>query len=238
MGHAGARNHLRVAKDGWRAGEAVEEPDSGAKKNRRDVDVDFVEEARIQALLDDVSAVDPNGLPAGGGLGLAHGAFDAISHEVDSRVGSRPSGGDGVGQDECGPPGVISAPALGDLGCSFQRGETVFRGAHGGDERVRRESTATRAPHPGTRAGDLPLPLSLLPPPLAAASWWRLLCYRFERVLRRRLREERVHHLPDAFQEGRIAFRCPHCCQGMRLPLHQKLIARCPSCELEVACST
>ena len=71
----------------------VKESNSGAKKNRRDVDVDFVEEASIQALLDGVSAVDPNGLPVGGGFGLVHGAFDAVGHEVDSRVGSRPSGG-------------------------------------------------------------------------------------------------------------------------------------------------
>src|SRR5688572_2103166 len=43
---------------------------SGATKNRRDVEVDFVEEASIQALLDGVTAVDPNGLP--GGFCLAH----------------------------------------------------------------------------------------------------------------------------------------------------------------------
>ena len=43
-----ARDHRRIAKDGWRAGEVVEESNSGAKKNRRDVDVDFVEEPSIQ----------------------------------------------------------------------------------------------------------------------------------------------------------------------------------------------
>jgi len=68
--NADARDHRRVANDGWRAGEVVEESSSGAKKNRRDVDVDFVEEASIQELLDGVSAVDPNGLPGGGGFGL------------------------------------------------------------------------------------------------------------------------------------------------------------------------
>ncbi len=93
----------------------VEESNSGAKKNRRDVDVDFVEEASIQELLDGVSAVDPNGLPGGGCFRLVHGAFDAVGHEVDSRVGSRPSGGDVVGQYECWSPSVISAPAVGDL---------------------------------------------------------------------------------------------------------------------------
>ncbi len=67
MCNANARVHRRVAKDGWRAGEVVEESNSGAKKNRRDVDADFVEEASVQQLLDGVSAEDPNGLPGGGG---------------------------------------------------------------------------------------------------------------------------------------------------------------------------
>ena len=68
MCNADAPDHRRVAKDDWRAGEAVEESNSGAKKNRRDVDVDFVEEPSIQALLDGVGAVDANGLPGGGGI--------------------------------------------------------------------------------------------------------------------------------------------------------------------------
>ena len=38
----------RVAKLGWRSGEVVEESDSGAKKNRRNVDADFVEKASVQ----------------------------------------------------------------------------------------------------------------------------------------------------------------------------------------------
>ena len=56
--NADARDHRRVAKDGWRAGEVVEESNSGAKKHRRDVDVDLVEETRIQALLDGVGALE------------------------------------------------------------------------------------------------------------------------------------------------------------------------------------
>jgi hypothetical protein len=85
--NADARDHRRAAKDSWRSGEVVKESNSGAKKNRRDVDVDFVKEASIQALLDGVSAVDPNGLPGRGGFGLVHGAFDPVGHEVNSRVG-------------------------------------------------------------------------------------------------------------------------------------------------------
>ena len=37
--NADARDYRRVAKDGWRAGEVVEESNSGAKKYRREVDV-------------------------------------------------------------------------------------------------------------------------------------------------------------------------------------------------------
>src|SRR5215510_5181144 len=59
--------------------------------------------------------MDANGLPAGGGLGLVHGACDAIGHEMDSRVGSRPSGGNLVSKYECWSPRVISVPAVGDL---------------------------------------------------------------------------------------------------------------------------
>jgi hypothetical protein len=46
---ADARDHRRVAKDGWGDSEVVEESNSGAKKNRRDVDADFVEEAAFRS---------------------------------------------------------------------------------------------------------------------------------------------------------------------------------------------
>src|SRR4029077_689671 len=111
--NADALGHRGVAEDGWHTGEMIGAPNSGAKENRRDVDVELVDKASGQALLDGVSAVDPNGLPGGGGFGLVHRAFDAVGHEVDTRVGSRPSGGDVMGEDECGSPSVISAPALG-----------------------------------------------------------------------------------------------------------------------------
>jgi hypothetical protein len=118
----------------------VKQSNSGAKENRRDVDVDFVEETSIQALLDGVSAVYPNGLPGGGGFGLVHGVFDAVSHEVDSRVGSRPSGGDVVGKDECWSPSVISAPALGNV-------ESASTGEHG--TKSGRETTEVLGARPG-----------------------------------------------------------------------------------------
>ena len=59
--NADTRDYCRVAQDGGGAGKVVEEWHSGAKQHRCDVDADFVEEARIQQLLDGVRAVDPGG---------------------------------------------------------------------------------------------------------------------------------------------------------------------------------
>ena len=58
MCDADAWDYRWVAKNGLSDGEVVEESNSGAKKNRRDVDADLVEEAGIQELLDGVGAVD------------------------------------------------------------------------------------------------------------------------------------------------------------------------------------
>ena len=43
--NADTRDHRRVAKNGWRAGEVVKESNSRAKEHHHDVDVDVVEEA-------------------------------------------------------------------------------------------------------------------------------------------------------------------------------------------------
>src|SRR4030095_8698646 len=113
--NADTGDHGRVAKDGRRAGEMVKQSNPGAKKYRRDINGEFVEEPSIQQLLYGVRAVHPNILAGGGGFGLVRLAFDAIGHEVDSRVGSRPSVGDLVGKYECRSPSMISVPAVGDL---------------------------------------------------------------------------------------------------------------------------
>src|SRR5829696_384624 len=142
MRDADALNDHRVAKDGWRAGEVVEESNAGAKKNRRDVDADLVEEAGIQQLPDGVGAVDPDRLSGGGGFGLTHGGLDAVGHEVDGRAGTWPSGGNLVGQHEGRSPGVIPAPTVGHL-------EGASAGEHGAQ--LRRQTTNVL----GARRGHL-----------------------------------------------------------------------------------
>lgn len=70
-------------------------------------------------------------------------------------------------------------------------------------------------------------------PPLRVASRWRRLGYRL-RLLHHRLfpREEELRTDRDyAFQAGgRVAFRCPLCTQGMRVPSRRSLNATCPCC--------
>ena len=133
MCDADALDDGRVAEDDWGAGEVVEESNSGAEKDRGDVDVDFVEESSVEALLDGVGAVDSNGLPGSCGSGLVDGGFDAVGNEVHSRVGTWPPVGDVVGEHKCRSPGVVSAPSLGDV-------EGASAGKHGtqfGDETVK-----------------------------------------------------------------------------------------------------
>jgi hypothetical protein len=66
--NADARDHRRVAKDGWRAGEVVEESNAGAKKNRRDVDADFVEEAAFRSCWMVSAPWTPTDFPAAAAL--------------------------------------------------------------------------------------------------------------------------------------------------------------------------
>jgi hypothetical protein len=48
--NADAPDHHRVAKDGWHAGEVAEESNSGAKRNRHDVDVNVVEDVAVERM--------------------------------------------------------------------------------------------------------------------------------------------------------------------------------------------
>ena len=48
MCDAHPRDHRRVAKDGWHAGEVVEEPNARAEKHRRNINVKLVEESAVQ----------------------------------------------------------------------------------------------------------------------------------------------------------------------------------------------
>src|SRR5262249_30653445 len=109
------------------------ESNAGAKKHRREVDVDFIEEVRIQQLLDGIGAMDPNGLSGGRSSRLVHGALDAVGHEVDRRIRSRPSGGHVVGEYTGWSPRVVAVPAVGEC----ERAATGEHGAKPGREGAR-----------------------------------------------------------------------------------------------------
>ncbi len=69
-------------------------------------------------------------------------------------------------------------------------------------------------------------------PPLRVASRWRRFGYRL-RLLHHHLfpgDEELLTHRDYAFQAGQVAFRCPLCTQGMRVPCGRVLKATCPRC--------
>ncbi len=82
MCHTDPCNHFGIAEDKWRAGEAVEESNAGAEKNRGDVDVDFIKESSVEALLNDIGAVDTNGLPGRRRCGLFDSGLNPIGDKV------------------------------------------------------------------------------------------------------------------------------------------------------------
>jgi hypothetical protein len=80
----------------------------------------------------------------------------------------------------------------------------------------------------------------LTTPPLRVASIARRLSYRVSRWRASRRRVCRALGTADlyAFFDGYVSFRCPVCCQGLRLPQHHTLEARCPICTSMIPCVT
>ena len=80
----------------------------------------------------------------------------------------------------------------------------------------------------------------LAAPPFAHAGWWPRLLYRAHVWLARwRSRGPALGAEEDyAVHDGRVSFRCPQCCQGMRLPVGKRARATCPVCEHTMACVT
>ncbi len=76
--------------------------------------------------------------------------------------------------------------------------------------------------------------------PLAHASWRTRLLYRMWILLAWLRRRGPALGVDEdyAIHDGRVSFRCPQCCQGMRLPLGKRLRASCPGCASAVACAT
>ncbi len=76
-------------------------------------------------------------------------------------------------------------------------------------------------------------------PPLQSASWPARLGYW---VNKKRAAPRVEGRLPArrryGFGQDKVSFRCPQCCQGLRLPLDRTLEATCPRCRLCLPCRT
>jgi hypothetical protein len=94
---------------------------------------------------------------------------------------------------------------------------------------------ATRAYFDGQRRQELDLG-----PPLVGAGFWRRMLYRWVRwwIGLRGGHQELRGDRDFALSGGKVAFRCPHCAQSMRLPTHRKLKASCPACGRALRCET
>jgi hypothetical protein len=122
--NADARDHRRVAKDGGRDGEVVEESNTGAKKNRRDVDVD---PSRRQAFSNCWMVSAPwTATDFSGAAALAW--FTALSMPSVTNCTVELGRGHPAGMSwvstNAGPPIIISIPVTGDV-------ESTSTGEHG-----------------------------------------------------------------------------------------------------------
>ena len=103
----------RIAEEGGRVREVVEESYSPAKQHGREIDVNRIEQPGVQALLNRLSAVYSHRLRGGGRFRPGDGAFDAVGHELDRRAGPRPPVGHLMGDDERrDTPRVLAVPAV------------------------------------------------------------------------------------------------------------------------------
>ena len=99
MGDPGSRNDPHAFELNRLDAEMVKQPDTAAQQHWHEVDVEFVEQSGLEALLRDARGADGNILVPGDFLGLCYRAFDAIADEGEDRILSCPFAGDGMGHD-------------------------------------------------------------------------------------------------------------------------------------------
>jgi len=76
--------------------------------------------------------------------------------------------------------------------------------------------------------------------PLDRARISSRLAYRTEQIWGRWVRRWRgLSRLRSyGLEVDQVSFRCPQCCQGMRLPQRRRLKAVCPNCDIQLDCAT
>jgi len=99
----------------WLSAEMLEQSDAITEQDRRQVDMYFVEQPGLEALLRDTRGGDGHILVACGLLCLTNGAFHAVGHEGERRTLLDPFLWDGVGDNKTRGMGRIAAPGFGDI---------------------------------------------------------------------------------------------------------------------------
>ena len=119
----------RIPEHGRCVREVVEEAHSGTQQHRCQIDLELVEQPRVQALLDRLGAMHGHSLGAGSRFRSGDGAFDPVRDELDGRAWLWPAVGYLVGEDEGGHiQGMLTLPAVGGLECAPTREEGTHLG--------------------------------------------------------------------------------------------------------------
>src|SRR5262245_62594932 len=99
----------------WLGTEMVEQSDTLSEQDRRQVDMDFVEQPGLEALLRETRGGYRHILVACGLLCLTNGAFNAVGDECERRSLLDPFLWDGMGNNKTRRMGRIAAPGPGDV---------------------------------------------------------------------------------------------------------------------------
>jgi len=75
-------------------------------------------------------------------------------------------------------------------------------------------------------------------PPLRSAPLGSRIMYRIRQARPGQLESGLPSAMRYGFGTETVSFRCPLCCQGMRLPTRKSLTTNCPRCQFELVCQT
>src|SRR5512145_2862866 len=107
--YAGGLDRSDAFQFDWLCTQVVEQPDTITKQDRRHVNIYFVHQSRLEALLQDTGGAYDDILVPRGFLGLTNGAFNAIRDKGERRSFVDPFLRDGMGNNKTRPPRGMAA---------------------------------------------------------------------------------------------------------------------------------
>jgi hypothetical protein len=111
----GGIDHSYVFQFNWLFTQMVEQPDTTAKQDGYNINVDFVHKVRVEALLQDTRSTYNDIFIPRGFLSLTNGTFNAISDKGEWRSFLDPFLWNCMGNNKTGFPGGMATPAVGDI---------------------------------------------------------------------------------------------------------------------------